>query len=519
MGKKLLDEDGLVELWRKIKRRSIPVKALSQNEYDELSQEEKEKEVLYIVDDHLLFLGEEISGSSTHVQTAKDISFDNEETSLEAENVQEAIDLLFTSVSNGKKLLSSAITDKGIPTDPDDSFEGMSNNISKISSPPSDLYTLSLIASPSNGGSATGGGQLTSGCLATVRATSNSNWAFEGWKNDGTIVSRDNTYIFRINGDTSLTASFVTNPTYQIGVTWVQVNLPTSFKRIVYGNGVFVALPYSASSNATGRTYVSMDGLSWTSSDQSLGLVNTLMDITFGNGRFVIRTSTGVYYGSDGFNWESIRFVASSSYDRIIYGGNLFILYASRSSGSTLQNYPIMYSSDGLEWANGTIPTNALSIILTSMTYGNGYYVATTTTSSMLYSSNGKSWTLRTGVFSGSGMDDIAYGAGKFVAVSYQHNNSLQYSNTAIPASCSFSNVSSLSAQRYKAICYGERFVANPMSNSSYPSKNIYSTNGTTWLDGADYLYGADQICYGGGVYIGIREGVYYCMISYTSAT
>lgn len=48
MSGKLLDETGLAEVWRKVQQRSIPVKGLSQNDYDSLDGTEKQKDVLYI---------------------------------------------------------------------------------------------------------------------------------------------------------------------------------------------------------------------------------------------------------------------------------------------------------------------------------------------------------------------------------------------------------------------------------------------------------------------------------------
>lgn len=47
-------------------------------------------------------------------------------------NVQQAIDELFTSASNGKELIADAITGKGIPTSADSTYSTMAENIEKI---------------------------------------------------------------------------------------------------------------------------------------------------------------------------------------------------------------------------------------------------------------------------------------------------------------------------------------------------------------------------------------------------
>ena len=66
---------------------------------------------------------------------AENIAYDNTSTSsvITGDNVQEAIDQLFTSVSNGKSEIASAITDKGVNTSADASFAVMAENIGKIS--------------------------------------------------------------------------------------------------------------------------------------------------------------------------------------------------------------------------------------------------------------------------------------------------------------------------------------------------------------------------------------------------
>lgn len=63
---------------------------------------------------------------------ADDITYDNSDTGLTAENVQDALDEVFTNVSDGKVLLADAITDKGVETSADDTFATMAENISEI---------------------------------------------------------------------------------------------------------------------------------------------------------------------------------------------------------------------------------------------------------------------------------------------------------------------------------------------------------------------------------------------------
>ncbi len=64
--------------------------------------------------------------------SAEDVSYDNTESGMTADNVQDAIDEVFQSVSNGKTLIAAAITDKGVSTAATDSFQTMASNIGLI---------------------------------------------------------------------------------------------------------------------------------------------------------------------------------------------------------------------------------------------------------------------------------------------------------------------------------------------------------------------------------------------------
>ena len=74
------------------------------------------------------------SGGSTGGGTteANRVSIIDTENNFTSTNVEGALAELFQSVSNGKTLIASAITDKGISTSNNDTFQTMANNISKI---------------------------------------------------------------------------------------------------------------------------------------------------------------------------------------------------------------------------------------------------------------------------------------------------------------------------------------------------------------------------------------------------
>ena len=68
----------------------------------------------------------------TVVTSANGITIADTANNFTSTNVEGALAELFQSVSNGKTLIASAITDKGIATSNNDTFQTMANNISKI---------------------------------------------------------------------------------------------------------------------------------------------------------------------------------------------------------------------------------------------------------------------------------------------------------------------------------------------------------------------------------------------------
>lgn len=169
---KYLDETGLVELWEKIKDRSISIKPLSQNDYDDLSLPDKQKEIVYLItspEKKLYFKDEPISGSGATISIGKTLiendgtidvaipvngivtqeAFDELSTdernngvwviqgitptgALTGVTLEDAISQLYGSLADAKKTLAEAISSKGVETSEDSTFQQMAKNVSKI---------------------------------------------------------------------------------------------------------------------------------------------------------------------------------------------------------------------------------------------------------------------------------------------------------------------------------------------------------------------------------------------------
>lgn len=69
-------------------------------------------------------------------------------------------------------------------------------------------YNVSATASPSAGGTVTGGGTLDCGSSCTLTATPATNYVFDNWTENGTVVSSNASYTFTVEGDRTLVANF-----------------------------------------------------------------------------------------------------------------------------------------------------------------------------------------------------------------------------------------------------------------------------------------------------------------------
>lgn len=82
-------------------------------------------------------------GGTSGPTTADNITIKDTNNHFTSTNVEGALDELFQSASNGKQLIATAITGKGVATNPSDSFQTMATNISKIETTPQiKTYTI-----------------------------------------------------------------------------------------------------------------------------------------------------------------------------------------------------------------------------------------------------------------------------------------------------------------------------------------------------------------------------------------
>jgi uncharacterized repeat protein (TIGR03803 family) len=144
-----------------------------------------------------------------------------------------------------------------------------SGTVYSLNISPSATHTISVSASPSVGGTVSGGGTFASDGWNTVTATNKPNYLFDHWTVNGTDVSANPSYSFTLDGDISLVANFI-----PISYT-IAVNASPVAGGIVTGNGTFAV----GSTNLVTATPNSGYGFdSWTTNGMS---VSTMPNYTF----------------------------------------------------------------------------------------------------------------------------------------------------------------------------------------------------------------------------------------------
>ena len=245
------------------------------------------------------------------------------------------------------------------------------------------------------------------------------------------------------------------------GVTW----LPTSYSakgqytKFAQGNGKYLALSPTAS-----KGIYSPDGISFTGITVNITLV---YGVAYGNGVFVAviysASSNAVYYSSDGTTWKTAKLPASGNNS---YKYNVYFL---NDRFFAIGNSVLLYSYDGITWYSCSGAPSIGNAY--AMAFNGDVYVAVGATGQNMYSRDGVTWTANRSITSPEGTPNwryLAYGAGMFVLLGQTCNyamcstDGLTWNSVKLPEG----------ASTFRGLAYGAgRFVA-PIYNSN---KILYS--------------------------------------------
>ncbi len=223
-------------------------------------------------------------------------------------------------------------------------------------------------------------------------------------------------------------------------------------------------------------------------SNLSLGAIRFINGNFFAVGGFMILSSP------DGKDW-SLRHKGKNGLSGIAHGSGAFVAVGSDSTGS---GGWVLTSSDGSVWENTPLPEKKW---LSAVTYGKGRFVAVGYDTTVLVSTDGKSWSPRKDDLPRLGtLYDVEFGNGLFVATGQ--------SGTILTSPDGFSWTQRTSDTRRElyGIAFGDgRFVA--VSNDFWCSdvRAFVSRDGVAWeaedTDSDEDLRG---ICFGGGVFMAV---------------
>ena len=250
------------------------------------------------------------------------------------------------------------------------------------------------------------------------------------------------------------------------GITWTNeiIGGMTDFRRIAYGNGVFVAVGQSRYRIRTA------DGINWTNPFSGSG---ALMGVAFGNGVFVAVGSTGAIVRStdNGISWTD-HDIGGDSLWRVAYGNGVFV--AAGENGRRIQS-----TDYGITWFNDiTEGTNTFY----GIAFGNGIFVAVDSGGGRIRSIDyGATWTDQS--FGSITHYGLAYGKGLFIAVgdgsriARSTDDGLTWTEQTLPGAANW----------LRGIAYGNgMFIAVGDNGSKY-----ISSDGFNWTDvsGGSGLY------------------------------
>ena len=259
------------------------------------------------------------------------------------------------------------------------------------------VYGGGMFVAAGSSGSGVSDASGTTDPRSTVRWPSVLSWSGTGGDNLGYAEG----YFWYNLGTSGVTARKSAN-----GTSWSSITVP--FNSTYYSGGTvggvstIVAVDKSTSKQVKTSTNL---GSTWTTVT-TLPITGNISAVCYGNGLFVFGTSAGEIYTSTNLSTFTSRTSGTSTgiVHPIVYGNGLYV-YAHLSGTGT--------STDGTSWTY--TPQTFTGSSLNDLAYGNGVY-AIITNNTYYYSNNATNWTSAL-TATNSTYDNMAYGQNCFVII------------------------------------------------------------------------------------------------------
>jgi hypothetical protein len=264
------------------------------------------------------------------------------------------------------------------------------------------------------------------------------------------------------------------------GVTWASGHgsaSGSSLWGVTYGNGAFVAVGMG------NMVLTSPDGVTWTERNWS-ARSGCLMGVAYGNGTFVALGDGPILTSPDGVTWteRTTQVDNTGRFTTITWGNGAFL--AGSNNGTLLR------STDGIAWSTLTYPE--LGMIIETVTYGNGTFVAFTMAGGIVTSPDGVTWTERASTAIKGGLKAITYNNGMFIAVGIIYTHYETCTTASSPDGATWTETPLFPSLRcgLYGVAYGNgTFVAVGYNYSGYGSNSgaqmaaFTSPDGTAWTE------------------------------------
>jgi hypothetical protein len=213
--------------------------------------------------------------------------------------------------------------------------------------------------------------------------------------------------------------------------------------------------------------------------------------------------------GQKAVTWTARSSASDLLWTSVTYGNGLFVAIPEYKDGT---GNKVMTSPDGITW---TSRTSAADIGWRSVTYGNGLFVAVANSFSgsannqVMTSPDGITWTLRTSA-SSNFWNSVTYGNGLFVAVSSSGTRNRVMTS---PDGITWTTRSSAADNNWISVTYGNGLFVAVSGDGT--QRVMTSPDGITWtirstvLDNISWM----SVIYGNGIFVAV-SGSSYVMTS-----
>jgi len=265
----------------------------------------------------------------------------------------------------------------------------------------------------------------------------------------------------------------------------------SSVESMCYAEGLFVGFT-DGTYNTVGIEYKDDDYYDpWGYIRADYG-IDGIDDICYGAGKYVAIYSDTIMVSEDSVNWTMYRSPVYLS--TICYANDMFVAVGDYNSG--------VISTDGINWEIITLPSVS-GISWKSITWGKNMFVVVghnggRTAGGVITSIDGRTWVINNAsVLTNKALVKVTFGNGVFVAIAYNNRlgitstNGVNWSETNLTLSTSWTD-----------IAYGNgRFVA---VSTSPGNTAAVSTDGITWTISAGFSFDCEAVAYGNGMFLAL---------------